>query len=229
MDIMEKTNSGSGTISSHTADYLMQWIKDNHLEPGAKIPPELELSRILNVSRSSVREAIAILKSRNVVEVRRGSGTFLCESPGLITDPLGLYFYSDNTSLARDWGIVRLIIEPAIAELAAINATAEDIAALMESWEVLSNSRGDRKQHFEADSAFHKLLADATHNLVIIKIFPIVQEGIRQFLTEAESIHTDEARHLHHEILKAVVTHNADKARSSMEKLICVNQDVLNS
>ena len=216
-------------ISSQIADYLMDWIKDNGLKPGDKLPPELELTKILNTGRSSVREAIALLKSRNIVEVKRGSGTFLSESPGLIDDPLGLDFYPDKEILAKDWGIVRLIIEPSITELAAIKATPEDISKLMESWEILTESRDDPQQHFIADSAFHELLAEATHNVVIMKLFPIIQEGIHNFMTQTDYTHTEEIRRLHHDILKAVVTHDAAKARDSMEKLICANQDLLGS
>lgn len=226
---MDKLNNGDGMLSSHVADYLMEWIKENGLKPGDKIPPELELVKILNTGRSSVREALALLKSRNVVEVRRGCGTFLCEQPGVINDPLGLYFFPDNGGIAEDWGIVRLIIEPPIAELAAINATTEDISKLLESWEVLSNSRHDPQLHYKADSEFHRILAEATHNVVIMKLFPIIQDGIHHFLSETESIHTDETRRLHYEVLKAVVTHDAARARSAMEELICINQDLLKS
>ncbi len=216
-------------VSLSTADYLMQWIKDNGLQAGDRIPPELTLSKILNASRSSIREAIAILKSRNIVESRQGYGTYLCESPGLVDDPLGLYFYDDDTALAKDWGIVRLIIEPSITELAAINATPEDISKLLESWEILTESRSDPAKHFTADAEFHKLLAEATHNVVIMKLFPIIQEGIHHFMSETDSIDTPDTRRLHHEILKAVVTHDASKARKAMEDLICVNQDLLGS
>ena len=225
---MDKLNHKDGMLSSHVADYLMEWIKENGLKPGDKIPPELELVSILNTGRSSVREALALLKSRNVVEVRRGCGTFLCEQPGMINDPLGLYFFPD-ADIAEDWGIVRLIIEPPIAELAAINATADDISRLLESWEVLSNCRNDPQRHFEADSEFHRILAEATHNVVIMKLFPIIQDGIHHFLSETDNMHTDDTRRLHHEILKSVVTHDAARARSAMEELICVNQDLLKS
>ncbi len=216
-------------VSSQVADYLMEWIKENGLKSGDKIPPELELTKILNIGRSSVREAIATLKSRNIVEGRRGCGTFLSDSPGVVEDPLGLDFFPDKTSLAKDWGIVRLIIEPSITELAAINATPEDIDKLMESWEILTESRGDPEQHFAADSAFHELLAEATHNVVIMKLFPIIQEGIHNFMTQTDYLHTEETRRLHHDILKAVVTHDAAKARAAMELLICANQDLLGS
>lgn len=225
----DRLDQTEGVLSNRVAEYLMNWIKDNGLEPGDKIPPELELVKILNTGRSSVREALALLKSRRVVEVRRGHGTFLCEQPGVVNDPFGMELLPKDESLAQDWGIVRLIIEPPIAELAAIYATPEDIDNLMESWEYLTNNRDDPVRHFEADSEFHRLLAVATHNAVIMRLFPVIQEGIQRFLTASDSVNTEDTRRLHHEILKAVVTHDAAKARSAMEELICVNQNLLNS
>ena len=224
---MENFVNSNAPISNQVADYLIDWVKKNGLKPGDKIPPELELVQILNTGRSSVREAIAILKSRNIVEVHRGCGTYLCTSPGQVDDPLGLNFVQEGADLASDWGIVRLIIEPSIAELAAVKCTNEDAAELLECWEVLSHSYDDNTKHYEADTKFHEILANATHNVVIKKLFPIIREGIRQFLSETSSLHTDETSRLHYEVMKAVITHDAAKARETMQLLICTNQDLL--
>ena len=102
-----------------------------------------------------------------------------------------------------------------------------DAAELLECWEVLSHSYDDNTKHYEADTKFHEILANATHNVVIKKLFPIIQEGIRQFLSETSSLHTDETSRLHYEVMKAVITHDAAKARETMQLLICTNQDLL--
>ncbi len=98
--------------------------------------------------------------------------TYLCTSPGQVDDPLGLNFVQEGADLASDWGIVRLIIEPSIAELAAVKCTNEDAAELLECWEVLSHSYDDNTKHYEADTKFHEILANATHNVVIKEAFP---------------------------------------------------------
>ena len=110
---------------------------------------------------------------------------------------------------------------------AAAGSAAGDAAELLECWEVLSHSYDDNTKHYEADTKFHEILANATHNVVIKKLFPIIQEGIRQFLSETSSLHTDETSRLHYEVMKAVITHDAAKARETMQLLICTNQDLL--
>lgn len=77
-----------------------------------------------------MREATKALVSRNILEVHRGNGTFVCEQTGLVQDPLGLRFQPDKKRLGLDLCEVRLMIEPEIAALAAQKATEEEIARM---------------------------------------------------------------------------------------------------
>ena len=99
-------------------------------KPGDRLPSEYELAQRLGVGRSTVREATKALVSRNILEVHRGNGTFVCEQTGLVQDPLGLRFQPDKKRLGLDLCEVRLMIEPEIAALAAQKATEEEIARM---------------------------------------------------------------------------------------------------
>jgi hypothetical protein len=79
-------------LSEKIAYNLSEAIKDGFFAPGEQLPPEMELSEKLSVSRATLREAIKFLESMNVVEVRRGIGTFVSQVPGLSDDALGLRF-----------------------------------------------------------------------------------------------------------------------------------------
>ena len=68
-------------------------------KPGDRLPSEYELAQRLGVGRSTVREATKALVSRNILEVHRGNGTFVCEQTGLVQDPLGLRFQPDKKRL----------------------------------------------------------------------------------------------------------------------------------
>lgn len=96
-------------------------------KPGDRLPSEYELAQRLGVGRSTVREATKALVSRNILEVHRGNGTFVCEQTGLVQDPLGLRFQPDKKRLGLDLCEVRLMIEPEIAALAAQKATEEEL------------------------------------------------------------------------------------------------------
>lgn len=82
------------------------------------------------MGRSTIREAVKLLSSKGIVEVRRGSGTYVLTTALGVGDPLGLSAVQDKTALALDLVNVRLLLEPGIAEMAANNATDEDIARL---------------------------------------------------------------------------------------------------
>ena len=73
-------------------------------KPGDRLPSEYELAQRLGVGRSTVREATKALVSRNILEVHRGNGTFVCEQTGLVQDPLGLRFQPDKKRLGLDLG-----------------------------------------------------------------------------------------------------------------------------
>ncbi len=79
-------------LAEQTAEHIVKYIMEQELSDGDKLPNEFELAQSIGVGRSTVREAMKILVSRNVVEIRRGAGTFVAEQMGVAEDPLGLAF-----------------------------------------------------------------------------------------------------------------------------------------
>ena len=61
------------TLAHSTAEKLVQYIREQQLAPGAKIPTEYELARMLGVGRNTLREAVRMLASRNILEIRQGA------------------------------------------------------------------------------------------------------------------------------------------------------------
>ena len=121
---MEKNAEGK-TLADLAAEKLIELIREKNYLPGDKLPTEAELSDWLKVGRNTVREAVRILASRNIVIVRQGSGTFISEKQGVVDDPFGFSFMEDRQKLTRDLIQVRVMLEPPIAALAAQNATEE--------------------------------------------------------------------------------------------------------
>ena len=102
---------------------------------GQQLPNEFDLAEQLGVGRGTVREAVKILVSRNILEIRRGCGTFVCSHPGRVEDPLGFSFVRDKKKLALDLCEVRMMLEPEIAALAAARATDQEIESLRKAAE----------------------------------------------------------------------------------------------
>ena len=118
------------TLTEQTADRIVHYIIDQELKEGDKLPSEAELVKLLDVSRTTLREAIRMLASRNILEARHGSGVFISKNTGISDDPLGFLFIRDKEKLVSDLLEFRMLIEPRIAARAALNATAEQVAEL---------------------------------------------------------------------------------------------------
>ena len=71
------------SLGEQVSEQITKLIIENHWDVGDRLPSEYELARMLGVGRSTVREAIRALVSRNVLEVRRGAGTFISKKCGV--------------------------------------------------------------------------------------------------------------------------------------------------
>ena len=67
-------------LTEHLVRQMKAWVFRGLISPGERLPPERELAEILNVSRSSLRQALKALQVIGVLEVRQGSGNYLTES-----------------------------------------------------------------------------------------------------------------------------------------------------
>ena len=72
------------SLPQKISEDIIALILEENLQPGDKLPNETILSERLNARRSSVREAMKLLASRNIVTIRQGSGTYISSSPGMV-------------------------------------------------------------------------------------------------------------------------------------------------
>lgn len=137
-------------------------ISEGRLKPGDKLPTEHFLAKSLGVSRSVVREAIAQLRNEGLVETRQGVGAFVTERPvRLIRINEDELFERDSF---RDLFQLRMPLEIEAAGLAAIHHTDEDMARLDEALARMTGAEKWTEQGIVADLAFHRAVAEATHN-----------------------------------------------------------------
>ena len=118
------------TLVEKTSERIVEFIKERNMQPGDRLPSEHELTEMLKVGRGTLREAIKTLMSHNILDVRQGAGTFVSYKNGIPEDPLGLALENSDDKLLLDMLDVRMILEPEIAELAAMNATTPQIDEL---------------------------------------------------------------------------------------------------
>lgn len=167
------------SIVQQVIDRLTLAMINKELRPGDKIPAETALSLSFGVGRNSIREAIKILVSFGVLEIRRPEGTFVTKGfSDKMIDPLlyGIILDEDEESVdslkeLREW------IDVGILRQAILRAQKEEIAALQEEMNFLKTAVLEKnvKKIYDADNLFHEKLAEITHNSLFSKIANLVR------------------------------------------------------
>ena len=120
-------------LSDQIADDIMTLIAiEKRFGPGDKLPNENELSEKLNISRTTLREAIRILVTNGVLEIKRGRGTFVREDFDVSKTLQSLNQISEARIGARDLYEMRLIFEPEAAYYATIRATDTELERILD-------------------------------------------------------------------------------------------------
>ena len=125
-------NYDEKSLPEKLADDIVNYILEEKMQPGDRLPNESVLAEKMKAGRSSVREAMKLLASRNIVTIRQGSGTYISSTPGIVEDPLGFTFIGDKQKLAADLLEIRFLLEPSIAARAASYATDDEISRISE-------------------------------------------------------------------------------------------------
>lgn len=150
------------SLASRIAQALHEHIIAGRYAAGARLPAEASLADSFGVSRPIVREAIAQLKADGVVITRKGSGAYVSETPGgqawrVASAPDG------GPSLAQLFEL-RMVVESACAEMAAMRRTEADLQAIRATLTAMQQQAQDFPSAAAADIAFHHAIAQAAHN-----------------------------------------------------------------
>jgi len=197
-------------------------IVEQRLQPGDKLPSERELSALYGVSRTVIREAVATLTAKSLLEPQRGGG-ILVKAPDIasVSRSLTLCLRLGRPELTYDKvHEVRSLIEVEIAGLAALRRTDEDIQALETLLDAIDPDAIDRTAFAQVDVAFHRQLAAATHN----DLYSVILDSIADVLIDVRTLGYDvpgtpERAIIHHrEILDEVRRGDAAAARDAMSR-----------
>lgn len=213
------------SLPERLADKLISFILDEKLEPGSRLPNETILCQKLGASRSSLREAMKLLASRNIVTIRQGSGTYISSSPGIVSDPLGFTFIPDKQKLAEDLLEIRFILEPPIAARAALRATDENIKEIKNLCQEVEDLLRSGKDHTLKDIEFHTAIAMSSQNMVIPRLLPIINSAIPLFIQLTENILVEETIQVHRDITNAIMNHDPILAQNAMYLHLIHNQN----
>lgn len=204
------------TLVDTTADQLIKLILDKNMQPGDKLPTEAELMNLLGVGRSTVREAIRRLVTRNILEVRQGSGTFMSDKRGIPEDPLGVTLMGDELKVALQLSDLRLTLEPEFAAIAAMKATKAQIDKLVECCERVEACIQRGENYRKEDIAFHHCIAECSGNHVLENIIPVISSSVRISIQKTEDVYREYTFEEHRRILAAILRKDPIGARFCM-------------
>lgn len=163
-------------IKDQVYEELLAQITSGNWKPGDKIPSENEMTKALNVSRITVREAIQKLAAMEIVETRRGKGTFVKEftTNNYLKSlaPMVLLTKEDIKYIIQ----YRRILEVGIIELYMKNVNSNYIKRLENDLEKMIAYKDDLKKYQKYDMDFHITLYEMTNNPFIIKVTNMIRD-----------------------------------------------------
>lgn len=170
--------AGSTAAAAQIVEHVRREIEAGRLGPGARLPPERELSQQMGVSRPSLRSGLRTLHAMGIITARRGAGTFIVEGPPhLGKAPLEFLAALHGFTLDQMYG-ARRILEVGAAGLAAENATGEQLATMAEEIAGMFASLGEPQTFLRHDLHFHRAVADASGNPIVAAIIGTLTEII---------------------------------------------------
>jgi len=181
------TRKGRRSLAETTADDILAMITiDKKFAMGDKLPNENELSANLQVSRTTLREAIRILVAHNVVEIQRGKGTYVKNNLDL-NEGFGLKELSTFQLDLKDLYEMRLIFEPQSTYYAAKRATDKELERILYYGRLEEELILKKEDRTEVEQAFHKSIAKATHNEFMNRLMPILYQAIDKGVVLADT------------------------------------------
>ncbi len=160
-------------------------IADGSLQPGQSLPSERKLADQMQVSRTSLREAIQKLSSKGLIYTRQGGGSYICDgiAPEFV-DPL-ILLLKNHPETRFDVLEMRTALEGTAAYYAALRGTDEDKAKISRCYQGMIENHGktnDPMDEARLDAAFHLSIVEASHNLVLLHVmrglFNLLQSSI---------------------------------------------------
>ena len=196
-------------------------VQVGRYEVGSRLPPERDLCIRMRVSRNILREALRVLETRGIVEIRHGVGAFVVGYPSAGRAQVPIEVRLERAAFPVNEVMVgRRAIECAVVEVAAKARDDTDLARLRELLDEAARcvSEGDTTTYVDLDVKFHEYLGTCTHN----RLLEDVQAELTKATLSVRSIATETfdamraAVEFHGEILDALARGDGEAARAAM-------------
>lgn len=207
---MKKTEMLADSIAQRITEMIEV---EGRFAVGDKLPNENDLAQELGVSRSTLREAVKILTTSGILEIKRGKGTFVTANTIINSGDFG-----DIASGLDDLFEMRLMFEPDCAYYAAERATDEEIEIICKYGEAVKKKILSGEDRTAEEQKFHESIANATHNSFVKQFMPIIFNAIKKgvvVLTKDQDVSDDNLKD-DRLIMEFLKKRNPEGARTAM-------------
>lgn len=215
--------------SRYVVDQITKALKEGTYHVGDKLPPENILAKEIGVGRTSIREALSALALAKIIEIRHGSGSFVLRDlsyNGELQTKVGAIL--DENYSPFEVFEARRILETATVDLVIENVTENDIREIEKQFNLMvkTYNKKDEKGHSIANSGFHHMIINASHNsviqIVVGSLIDITKQSLWQELNKdyyfCDSSFMEFYLGVHQNILNAIKSRDKSKAKRAYEK-----------
>ncbi len=198
------------------SDAIIEMIHKKEYDQYGYLPSEGDLAIQLDVSRSTIREAVRSLEVRGFLHRRHGKGLEVANnSIDVITRSLEDMILKEEDIL-NDLLEIRMVLEPVCANLAATRATAQDLVDMQNFIDIMLLETSTDEEYYKADLDFHITLARASRNRIYLSMITAYTPILLKLIEETTEIRHEPVHHYHQKILEAVKSRDGELAEKQM-------------
>lgn len=181
--------SDSRRLYQQVADRIRAVIQEQGFAVGSRLPPERELALQLGISRPSLREALIALEIDGWVEIRGGSGVYVCVPPATQDDSTPSLGESPSELMRA-----RAALEGTVIALAAARASPAGLQAVADALEAMRQEHAQGRVPLEADRRFHLSIAEMSGNSVLVRLVSELFDDRHSPISTRISVRTESAQ-----------------------------------
>jgi GntR family transcriptional repressor for pyruvate dehydrogenase complex len=203
-------------LAEKVAKEMERLIEEGQFLPGEKLPSEGLLTEQFHVGRSTLREAMKVLKTKRVLESRRGIGTFVCAEAERVEDVFSLAEVANTVKNKLNVLEIRLLLEPEAAAMAAVNATEEQIAQLKRQCTVVERLMLLDQDYSRADSLLHQQIAESSGNAILSQLLAVIASSEFMNISSTNDECREHSMQCHRAVVDSISRRDVQGARYNM-------------
>jgi GntR family galactonate operon transcriptional repressor len=219
----------------HVAREIARLIVGGVWREGWTLPREIELATQFDVSRTSIRESLSILKAKGLIAARQKAGTHVRDRINWNMLDADLLEWTWTQRPAEEFAQkllqVRRIVEPEACAICAERGSDADLARIERAYREMDAAGMDSRAYSEPDLRFHRGILIATGNDFLVAFGATVEAALRMSF-DLSTLNPGAPRKSlshHRAILDEIWAHNPDGARRAMHRLMDLTEQNITS